>query len=198
MFEIPDKPKIVLYGPRVAHVESDPVWPEEYYLLPKLRSYMLGVMRIFNGVGLAAPQVGIFKQYAVFELVGGKAVDIVNPEITRMYGKEIVGFEACLSIPPGGNGCLVARQESIRVNYRTTDDPYHEKSGDFYGRDAVVAQHEIDHMTGTFFIDRTSIAERRRVLEEYHKYRKEKFPHAEVNPRPQPAPVYSNRLSSVW
>jgi peptide deformylase len=182
MITVPDTYKIWLYGSKRINVESEPVWAEDYDQLPELYEYMRKCMRLFNGMGIAAPQVGVFKQYCLVERLDGTVIEMVNPEITRMYGKEIEGFEACLSLPPGGNGCLVPRQEFISVEYgtRNTRTPTY---GVFGGRDSIVAQHEIDHLTGTFFIDRASRVAKQKVLEAFENYRKVKFNYAENNSR---------------
>ena len=154
MFVIPDRARILYYGDDTKNVEADTVWPEEYDLLPKLREYMIAVMRLKNGIGLAAPQVGIFRQYFIIRIDDGRIVDCLNPEVIQMYGHEREGFEACLSIPPVGNGCLVPRLEHVRLEFATSEAPEVRKIEKFSGMDAIVTQHELDHLTGTFFIDR--------------------------------------------
>jgi len=159
------------------------VTPDDYDQLPALFKYMWTCMKVFNGVGIAAPQVGVFKQYCLIERMDGTVMELVNPDITRMYGREIEDFEACLSLPPGGNGCLVPRQEYIKVQYATRHSRY-SQSVTLSGRDARVAQHEIDHMTGTFFIDRASKVGRRNVLDAFENYKKARNQRAEDHSRP--------------
>jgi len=118
-----------------------------------------------NGIGIAAPQVGVFKNYFVMRTQAGETLDMVNPEMVQMYGHEVEGFEACLSIPPCGNGCKVARLQQVRVAFGTSEAPNTRRVQEFSGMDAIVIQHEIDHLTGTFFIDRVSQNKKKEVLQ---------------------------------
>lgn len=171
MFELPCGKKIQYYGPEMINVESEWILPEEYDLLPRLREYMLRLMHKHNGIGLSAPQVGLFKQFYVMATDSGTLIDFVNPEIIQLYGYEREGFEACMSIPPVGNGCRIARCEKIRIEFGTAINPNVRTVKEFYGMDAIVSQHELDHLTGTFFIDRVSESLRRQVLQSFRKWK---------------------------
>ena len=170
MFEIPQRERVLYYGPHLVNVESEPVYREEYELLPDLRRYMVRVMERHNGIGLAAPQVGIFKQYLIIRTDEGKIIDMVNPDILQMFGHERERFEASLSLPPVGNGCKVPRCEQLRVTAGSSKEPDRRETTHLRGMDAVVAQHEIDHLTGTFFIDRIMPNRRREVLAAFHNW----------------------------
>jgi peptide deformylase len=158
--------RLLIYGPAMCNIESTPVMPEDYDSLAELRSYMMAVMRRGDGIGLAAPQVGVFKQVVLLEL-NGKVQDLVNPQITRMYGKEEEGMEGCLSLPPPGNGCLVPRMHSVDVEASTVRHPATVKKFTFHNLPARIVQHELDHLTGTFFVDRVVEKKRREVLERF-------------------------------
>lgn len=132
----------------------------------KLREYMLKVMKRADGVGLAAPQVGCFKQYILIE-DGGNIIDLVNPYITKMFGKELEDYESCLSLPPEGNSCLVPRLETIHVEASTGNVPHVRRQFVFTAYTARIVQHEIDHLSGTFFVDRVSLKRRQEVLERF-------------------------------
>lgn len=176
MFEIPVRERLMIYGSRMVNVESEPVDPSEYHLLPKLREYMVGVMLRNNGIGLAAPQVGIFRQFFVMRTDNGSVIDVVNPEVIQMYGHEKKGFEACLSLPPVGNGCAeVPRLEMIRVEYGSSEDPGCRTLEKWSGMDAIVAQHELDHLTGTFFVDRIKDKQREIVMKSFNKWRDKRY-----------------------
>lgn len=174
MFAIPSQERLMIYGPDMINVEAEPVFSDEYDLLPALKSFMLHVMRKNNGIGLAAPQVGVFKQFFVMLLDEGRTIDIVNPEIARMYGYERMGFEACLSMPPNGNGCKVARCDHVDIEYSTSKSPLRSIKTFSY-MDSRVAQHEFDHLTGTFFVDRVHPARKKEVLEEFHKWKGQSY-----------------------
>lgn len=162
--------RVLTYGPSMIHVESEPVLPEDYADLPRLRRYMVEVMRRFEGVGLAAPQIGVFKSFIVFEDQDGTTVDMVNPYIARMYGKELEEEEGCLSLPPSGNVCLVPRMECVEVEAGTSRYPERRAVYKLRSMSARVVQHEIDHLDGTFFIDRVSEKRRRLVMEQFKEW----------------------------
>jgi peptide deformylase len=109
-------------------------------------------------VGLAAPQVGSRLRVAVMDATGHpKATDshglliLINPRIDRAQGS-VVQREGCLSVPDfTGN---VRRAERVRVVAR--DQAGVEFSCWLEGFEAVVAQHEIDHLDGKLFLDRVA------------------------------------------
>jgi len=162
---------LIVYGPEMIHRESDPVEESDLEWLPKLRDAMIATMRKSCGVGLAAPQLGIFKNYIVVELRNGNVIDLINPEVTRLYGKEIDGLEGCLSMPPFGNECPVPRMENADVECYGIE--YEFRKWSFRRDDARVVQHELDHLTGTFFIDRVSEKRRMEVLQRFRIWKTE-------------------------
>lgn len=117
---------------------------------------MLETMRANNGVGLAAPQVGVPQRFFVTELPEDEEEDLpaetyilFNPEIVKGKGEQ-VGYEGCLSIP--GYIGEVARQEQITVRgLNEGGRPVRYKLDGFLAR---VFQHEIDHLDGVLFTDK--------------------------------------------
>jgi peptide deformylase len=117
---------------------------------------MLETMREANGVGLAAPQVGVTQRFFVVELPEDEENDqpteayiLFNPEIVKGHGEQ-VGYEGCLSIP--GYIGEVARQEHITVKgLNLKGRPVRYKLQGYLAR---VFQHEIDHLDGILFTDR--------------------------------------------
>lgn len=113
-----------------------------------------------EGVGIAAPQVGILKNVFLFVRTGrggGEVVTVVNPEIVRRPD-ETVCFEGdgCLSVPEAtGN---TARYPWIEVEYYNEAGALVREWLEGYSRetgfDAVVFQHEYDHLKGILFTDR--------------------------------------------
>ena len=81
------------------NILSKPVEESEWQDIPKLMTYMVDVMRKADGIGLAAPQIGCFKQFVLITRKDRSVVGLVNSEITRLYGKEIEANEGCLSLP---------------------------------------------------------------------------------------------------
>jgi peptide deformylase len=126
---------------------------------PKLAAFaerMLETMREANGVGLAAPQVGVLQRLFVVELPEDeennqprKTYIFFNPEIVKNSGEEI-GYEGCLSIP--GYIGEVARAEKITVKgLNERGRPVRHKLEGYLAR---VFQHEIDHLDGVLYTDR--------------------------------------------
>jgi len=109
---------------------------------------MLATMYAADGVGLAAPQVGVSKRIIVID-VGDGPVEVINPEIVSAEGEES-GTEGCLSVP--GKAGEVRRAARVRVTGldRTGRRVWHEAEGLF----ARAFQHEIDHLDGILFTDR--------------------------------------------
>ena len=162
--------RLLIYGPTMTNVLSEPIAENDYQDLARLRRYMVECMRKADGVGLAAPQIGLFKQFVILEFEG-KVLDLINPEITRMYGKELEDYESCLSLPPHGNDCLVPRLENIHVEASTSTLPNFRREFVFTGHVARIAQHEIDHLTGTFFVDRVPLSRKQDVLKRFEHWK---------------------------
>lgn len=112
---------------------------------------MLSKMRDMGGVGLAGIQVGDPRRILVAELSSGPAL-MVNP-ILRINSEDTVTFEeGCLSLP--GFALDVERSDGISVEYKT---PMGEAAtSDLFGADAVIVQHEVDHLNGHTLLDKVS------------------------------------------
>jgi peptide deformylase len=120
----------------------------------KLAQDMMDTMYENNGVGLAAPQVGVSKQIMVIDVSTGDEpsapIVFINPRITKMQG-QLVGLEGCLSFP--GVFFEVKRANSIVVRYQNLSgkEVKLECEGNLLCR---AIQHEIDHLAGELFIDK--------------------------------------------
>lgn len=101
-----------------------------------------------NGLGLAAPQVGIGQQIAILK-VGQERAELINPKIIKASGSKVAVNEGCLSLP--GQEFLVPRWMDIYVSY--LDRHGKPLTSHFRGLLAQAAQHEIDHLQG-LMIDR--------------------------------------------
>lgn len=108
---------------------------------------MIETMYHNNGVGLAAPQVGVLKRVIVVD-VGEDLVELVNPEIIETCG-ETINPEGCLSIP--GECSYVKRPIYVKVKGfdRNGNEVIHE--GEAFK--AIAFCHEIDHLDGILYID---------------------------------------------
>ena len=100
-----------------------------------------------NGVGLAAPQVGVLKRVVVID-VGDGLIELINPVITYKKGEQI-NAEGCLSVP--GKSGTVSRPEKVKV--RALNRHGEEINIDADGLLAIALCHEIDHLSGTLYID---------------------------------------------
>jgi peptide deformylase len=116
----------------------------------KLLTDMKEAMYEANGVGLAAPQVGVSKRVVVVD-VGEGVWELINPEIVSRDGEEL-GVEGCLSIP--GVAGEVSRAARVKVRAINRDGQQQLITAEGLGARAL--QHEIDHLDGILFIDRAT------------------------------------------
>jgi peptide deformylase len=124
----------------------------------QLAKEMLQTMYSANGIGLAAPQVGINKQLIVVDCEPDKPENqpliLINPQITRTSQDLCVVEEGCLSIP--NVYFEVTRPKAIEVSYK--DEFGRPQKRQVAGLLARVIQHEIDHLNGVVFVDRVDNA----------------------------------------
>ena len=111
---------------------------------------MVETMYESDGVGLAAPQVGLSQRIIVLD-DGNGLLELVNPEITKKEGSQI-GLEGCLSVP--GYYGNVDRYDKITV--KALDKYNKKKIIKAEGFLARILQHEIDHLDGHLFIEKAS------------------------------------------
>ena len=108
---------------------------------------MQETMYLANGVGLAAPQVGVLRQVVVID-VGEGIIELINPEIINREGEQ-VGYEGCLSVP--GVMGIVARPEKVTV--RALNRNAEEFTIEGEGLLARALCHEIDHLSGHLYVE---------------------------------------------
>lgn len=114
-----------------------------------LVNQMLGLMRMENGIGLAAPQIGISKRLFVMS-VDGHDRACFNPEVLSASDVLTDFEEGCLSFP--GESCIIKRPSSIKVKYQNHFGDWIET--DLTGLEARCFQHELDHLDGITMHDR--------------------------------------------
>ena len=131
----------------------------------KLAYDMIETMRFANGVGLAAPQVGVSKRIIVVEDAEDDsriALTLINPKITRKKGK-VKFCEGCLSLP--GVSSDVVRPEFITVEALNLDGDTLKINAD--GLLARIIQHEADHLDGIMFIDKIGFLKRKKIIKQF-------------------------------
>ncbi len=110
---------------------------------------MLDTMYEANGVGLAAPQVGILKRIVVIDVTGEDPYVMINPKILEVSGEQS-GHEACLSVP--GKTGIVTRPNYVKaVAYNENMESYEIEATELLAR-AIC--HELDHLDGHLFVEK--------------------------------------------
>ncbi len=135
---------------------------------------LLETMYFAEGIGLAAPQIGVSRRVCVLDLhdkdnpEDGRWV-LVNPVIVESSDEEDKASEGCLSIPEMEE--VVARAARVTVRGFDAEGQAVEVEAD--GLLSRALQHEIDHLDGILFIDRLSTFKRRALLKKWKKSQKE-------------------------
>jgi len=140
----------------ISHFPNDPVLRQKAKRVSRIDKSirqliddMLETMQQANGVGLAAPQVGVSLRVAVLQMPDEEPMAIINPEIVKRDGEQEV-TEGCLSIP--GYFGELKRSASVTVKGRDRQGKaIRIKATDLM---AEVLEHEIDHLDGTLYIER--------------------------------------------
>lgn len=107
---------------------------------------MIETMRRADGVGLAAPQVGVLRRIVVCEVEEGEVIELINPEIIKQSGSQ-TGREGCLSLP--GKQGIVTRPSYVKVRALDRNGVMREYEGT-----ELLARcfcHEIDHLDGILY-----------------------------------------------
>jgi len=151
---------IYLYGQPILRKVAQDI-TADYPNLKELIANMFETMYNADGVGLAAPQIGLDIRLFIIDLeplaeddpeyAGFKKV-FINPKIVEYEGEVVKMEEGCLSIP--GINEIVEREERIRIQYLDENFVSHDEVYDrFFAR---CIQHEYDHIEGKLFVDKIS------------------------------------------
>jgi peptide deformylase len=158
----------------------------------RLLDDMAETMYAADGVGLAAPQIGVSRQLIVIDTSPRqpeqKLIHLVNPQIVKAEGKTVY-TEGCLSIP--GEAEEVERAAKVWV--RALD--YHGKPFEIVAEGdllAIALQHEVDHLLGTVFVDHLSSLKRELIRRRMKKVKAERA--AEVADEVRRAPRHESAL----
>lgn len=162
-----------LGNPRLRQV-AQPVISPNHPEIQRLIDDLMRTMEGANGVGIAAPQVGVDLQVVIvasrptLRYPHAPQIDpmaMINPRITEQGTEQIKDWEGCLSVP--GIRGLVPRSRQILVEYRDRKDAFHQRS--FDGFVARIIQHECDHLQGYVFVDRVETTRELITEDEYHR-----------------------------
>ena len=142
---------------RTIRIQGDPVLTKVCRLIPEvtdrirtLAEDMLETMYEANGVGLAAPQVGILKRMVVIDIGDGQGPFImINPEIIESDGEQ-TGDEGCLSLP--GKAGQGTRPNHVKAKFYDLDMNEWEVEGE--GLMARFICHELDHLDGHMYTEK--------------------------------------------
>lgn len=136
--------------------------------LAKLVQDLFETMCAYEGVGLAAPQVGVSQRVFVLCEPAGEPICLVNPELLDLEGSEF-SEEGCLSMPR--IFAQVPRATSLRVRGQDqTGEPLEFAAENFLAR---IIQHECDHLEGLLFPERLDILTRQDKYQEWEGVRRE-------------------------
>ena len=140
---------------RQIRIEGDPVLnkvcKEVKEITPRVKELiedMLDTMYEANGVGLAAPQVGILKRIIVIDVTGEDPYVIINPKVIEKSGEQ-TGYEGCLSIP--GKSGIVTRPNYAKICYK--DENFEDRVLEGTELLARAICHEMDHLDGHLYTE---------------------------------------------
>jgi peptide deformylase len=159
--------KVITWGDPRLKINSSDVgdWTPE---LERLVADLFETALAEDGVGIAAPQVGVNLNIAVIDASGGSdpaaRIVLVNPEIVRQEGSQ-VGSEGCLSIP--GIHEVLERPRQVWVKNRKPDGSWEEIQGEDLLARAFC--HEIDHLRGKLFVEYFGPVKRQVLQRRYRK-----------------------------
>ena len=157
--------KLVYYPDEILQTKAEPV-REVTEKIAQFMDDMVETMYKSQGIGLAAPQVGLSRRILTMDVPesegGVGLVQMANPEIIASSGT-ILWEEGCLSFP--GISAQVKRAEQVTVQGLGRDGSPFELQ--LSGLGAVCMQHEVDHLDGINFVDHLRGLKRRLVLREY-------------------------------
>jgi len=182
--------EVLKMGHPTLRVKCNPVDPNELEN-PEFKNLiqdMFDTMNEEEGIGIAAPQIGVTKQVAIigvpkdnprYENIENNEIDensdeeddieiivVINPQITVMDATVSGFWEGCLSVP--GLRGFVERPSGIRVEYLDLNGNTQVIETSSFA--ATIFQHEIDHLQGTLYVDRISDKTKLAFMNEYLKY----------------------------
>jgi len=168
------KLKIYEYPDPILKEKSEKVAKVDSQILMLLDN-MLETMYEANGVGLAAPQVGVLKRMVVIDVEQDEEKNhtnplfFINPEIVWHSEEITICAEGCLSIPK--QSADVERFKKVRIKFINRDGKEEEITAE--GFLSIAIQHELDHLDGILYIDHISRLKKNMLLKKLRKLREE-------------------------
>ncbi len=141
--------KLIAFPNPILTTKALPVLPEEMGYMKEVATKMLSITSHNGGIGLAGPQANISKRIIVLKH-NGQDIVMINPEIVEKSGKNSIE-EGCLSLR--GIRIKINRSAQLTVKYLNLDGE--EKVTEASGVFAICIEHEIDHLDGILFTDRS-------------------------------------------
>jgi len=154
----------VLHHPNpILKMCAEPIDPASEPDIHGLVRSMIETMNVENGVGLAAPQVGVSKGLIVFA-TKDEILALCNPVIVAESKETAVGTEGCLSVP----GIDVPVERSLHIVCRGQTIDGEDVTIEAYDFLARVIQHETDHLDGKLILDRAPESMRKQLIRAYN------------------------------
>lgn len=163
--------KIKIYPDSILRQKALPVEEITTEIL-NISQEMVDIMYTYDGIGLAAPQIGISKQIIVVDY-GEGPVTMFNPEIVEMTKEQDTIEEGCLSLPD--ITVPVLRSMKIKIRFTNEENKQSELNAD--NLSARVFQHEIDHLKGILIIDHISSVKKAVISNKLKKLEKDYSTH---------------------
>lgn len=154
--------KLRLYGDPILNNKTNNI--ENFTNLTELIQSMFKIMYKYNGVGLAANQIGVNKKIFVYNY-NNESNYLINPELIAESSETESKNEGCLSIP--SLSCNVKRTKNITIKaYDINNNEYYK---DVSGYLAKIYLHELDHLNGRLYLDRLSYKDKFNLIYNYKK-----------------------------
>lgn len=134
---------------------------------PEIADKLLFEMKEAGGIGLAANQIGLPHNMFVMMLEKGDTLVVINPIVLLLdQNTHLFPYDGCLSLP--GVSSPTIRHNSVTLAYQDVHGESHKAV--FEGLEAVIVQHEMDHLNGLLYIDHLGKLKREMLLKKYKKY----------------------------
>lgn len=158
--------------------------------LKELTNTMINTMYAARGRGLSANQLGVHKRIFVMdgkftfdekgEYVNRAPVVCINPIISYALDNAVVDFnEGCLSIP--GVEAINKRYDTVRLSYTDLEGVSHEAIVE--GLEAIIVQHEMEHLSGSLFIDSLKPLKRDMLIKRFEKLKRRFYARSNIKKR---------------